>query len=236
MESIEQSDIQLAALRLASFLSTKMKSMLPSSTNFVLFDFYHIVPDIPYVNQQDFFKDIELCATKFFMEWFGADNETGIFVRRRIALQGVKDTIDQKFWEKIGSCSDLPRNFSSVLKVLEQYDKKYKKERNSNDMFSIGLSVEFYERHQFLKTAKELGGVVSCDTNTLVQAVQRQFVVDLTERFNQILESVNITTPFLHSAPWLSNKPLEQRLTEKRERDHTTIVRPPVRPPIQTTY
>lgn len=236
MKNVNQSDIQLAALRSARFLSTKIKGALmkeaySASANFILFDFYNVIPNIPYVDKKDFFKDIEFVATKFFMEWFSADTEVEMSVRRRIALQAVTDTIKEDFWKNFVLSPDLPRDLSSVIKVLERYDEKYEEKRKTEGMFSAGTSMmEFFQEHQFLKTAKQLGGVVSCDKNTLVQAVQQQFAGDLTEHFNQMLSSLNVTTPFVHSNPGLSNKTLEQRLAEKRGKDLSTTATPPVQP------
>lgn len=238
MKNMNQSDIQLAALRSARFLSTKMKDALKkdafsASANFILFDFYDVLPNVPvpYADKNDFFKDVEFVATKFFLEWFSADNEVEISVRRRIALQAVTDTIKEDFWKKFVLSSDLPRDLSSVIQVLDQYDEKYEEKRKTQDILAAGPSMmAFYQEHQFLKTAKQQGGVVSCDKNTLVQAVQQQFVGDLTERFNQILNSLNVTTPFLHSTSGLSNKSLEQRLAEKRGKDLPTTAIPPVQP------
>jgi len=231
MKNINQSDIQLAALRSAGFLTKKIQGTLPASTDFILFDFHHVIPNIPYVDKKDFLKDIEFTATKFFLEWFSADNEVEISVRRRIALQAVKDTVEEDFWKKFISCPDLPRDLSSVIKILDQYDEKYEEKRKIRDLFSQGASmIQFYQDHQFLKTAKQHGGVVSCDKNTLVQAFQQKIVIDLTERLNKILKSIDVTTPFVHSSSGLSNKTLEQRLAEKRGKDPSTIVPPPVQP------
>lgn len=236
MKSIEQSDIQLAALRSASFLSTKIQSTLPDTTQFDFFEYSKVIKDVPCLDQTRFFQEIEACATKFFMEWFGSDNDIDFSVRRRIALQGIKDTINEQFWKNVESCSEIPRNITALEKALEPYEKSIKKQKKSTHMFPMFFSDNFYKEHSLLTKAQQKGGIVSGDMGFVVQVAHRQFVEDLSQRFNQILSTVGVTTPFVHSKPWLSNRPLEQRLVEKREKAGSGIQRPPVRPPIQTSY
>ncbi len=236
MKSIEQSDIQLAALRSASFLITKIQNTLPTATEFNFFCYSKIIKDIPCLDQKLFFQEIEACATKFFMEWFGADNDIDFSVRRRVALQGVKDIINEQFWESLESRSEIPRNFGSVEKALEPYEKAIKKQEKSTHMFPMLLSDNFYKEHGLLTKAHQKGGVVSCDMGLLVQVTRQEFVEGLSQRFNQILSAVNITTPFVPSKPWLSHKPLAQIVVEKRQQSDSVIQRPPVRPPVQTSY
>ena len=232
--NIEQSHVQRAALRASSVLVTKIKAALPSNTAFDLFEFATLISDVPCIDQKEFFQDLEDCATKFFMEWFGADNTADFSVRRRIALQGIKDTIDPQFWKNIESLSELSRQRLPVEAALEPYEKAIKKEKKS--MFGMLFADNFYKNHDFLTEAKQKGGVVCCDKEMLLGVTQRQFVVDLTKRFNEILTTVNITKTFAPS-PSLLPKSFEKRVLEQREKSSIVgIVRPPVRPPVQVSY
>lgn len=232
--NIEQSEIQLAALRASSFVCSKIKASLPESTQFNFFRYASLLSDIPAVNEKEFFQDLEDRATQFFMEWFGSDHPTDLSVRRRIALQSVKDISTGQFWSNVESMPVLPRTLSAVESALAPYEKEIKKANKSTALFSgLNLSSLFHKEYELLKQAKEKNGVVSCEKDLLVDLVGHQLIMELTQRFNQILKSLNVTHSFQTSAPQLSKDFLEVRLFEQRQK---TIEIVPPRPPVQVSY
>lgn len=232
--NIEQSEIQLAALRASSFACRKIKASLPESTQFNFFRHSSLLNDVPCVNQKEFFQDLEDRATQFFMEWFGSDHPTDLSVRRRIALQSIKDISNGQFWSNTENMSALPRKLSVVESALEPYEKEIKKANKSTAMFSgLSLSGVFHKEYELLKQAKERNGVVSCEKDLLVDLVSHQLIVELTQRFNQILKSLNVAHSFQTSAPQLSKELLEVRVLEQRQK---TIEKLPPRPPLQVSY
>lgn len=232
--NIEQSEIQLAALRASSFACNKIKASLPKSIQFNFFGHSSLLNDVPCVNEKEFFQDLEDRATQFFVEWFGSDHPTDLSVRRRIALQSVKDISNEQFWSNAESMSALPRKLSAVESALEPYEKEIKKAKKSTALFDgLHLSTLFYTEYGLLKQAKEKNGVVSCEKDLLVDLIGHQLIVELTQRFNQILKSLNITHSFQTSTPQLSKELLEVRLLEQRQKTIETL---PPRPALQVSY
>lgn len=236
--NIEQSDIQLAALRSSNFLSSKIKVALPTTTQFDFFGFSHIIEDIRCVDEKEFFQNLEDRTTQFFMEWFGADSPAEISVRRRIALQSIKDIANTQFWNNIETLPDLPRKLSAVENAFGRYEKEMERANKSTArsvMFG-GLQIlskNFWDEYNLLKQAKGKNGVVSCEKDLLVDLVAHQLTVVLTQRFNQILKSLNINHSFQTSTPQLSKQLLEVRLFKQRSENHQIL---PPQMPIQVSY
>ena len=231
---IYKCEILLAALRASSFACSKIKASLPESTQFNFFRHSSLLNDVPCVNEKEFFQDLEDRATQFFMEWFGSDHPTDLSVRRRIALQSVKDISNKQFWTNAESMSALPRNLSAVESALEPYEKEIKKAKKSTALFDgLHLSSLFYKKYELLKQAKEKNGVVSCEKDLLVDLVSHQLIGELTQRFNQILKSLNVAHSFQTSTPQLSKELLEVRVLEHRQKSIEIL---PPRPPLQVSY
>jgi len=232
MNTIDFSQIQLAALRSSCFAASKLQKTFPSSFTFSFFEFSSLVEGVPCVEAKEFFAKMENRTAQFFMEWFSADNALDFAVRRRVALQAVKDVVDANLWDEISVFPAVTRVSEPVAKLLESYEKQIKKNEKVTALFPVPLSDKFYKQYRNIRQAMSQGGVVGCGEDVLLDSVHQLFAEKLTARINQILPSIGSPVLFKPSAPWAA-KNMEKRIANHRAKNEpVTISPPPVREPV----
>lgn len=233
MNTIDFSQIQLAALRSSCFTANKLQKTFPSSFTFSFFEFSSLVEGVPCVEAKEFFAKMENRTAQFFMEWFSADNALDFAVRRRVALQAVKDVIDANLWDEVAAFPAVARVSEPVAKLLESYEKEIKKNDKASVLFPVPLSEKFYKQYRNIKQAMSQGGVVGCGEDVLLNSAHQIVAEKLTARINQILPSIGVTNLFKPSAPWAPAQKMEKRIANHRAKNEpVTISHPPVREPI----
>jgi len=232
MNTIDFSQIQLAALRSSCFTANKLQKTFPSSFTFSFFEFSSLVEGVPCVEAKEFFAKMENRTAQFFMEWFSADNALDFAVRRRVALQAVKDVVDANLWDEVAAFPAVARVSEPVAKLLESYEKEIKKNDKASVLFPVPLSDKFYQQYRNIKQAMSQGGVVGCGEDALLNSAHQIVAEKLTARINQILPSIGSPVLFKPSAPWAA-KNMEKRIANHRAKNEpVTISPPPVREPV----
>lgn len=223
MKNIEQSECQLAALRAAYFCASRLEKHLPDSNEFEIFGFGKFAKECATADKKSFFKKMEGASIGFFMEWFSADINIDLSVRRRVALHAIKNGIDGGLWGKIGADSEFPRFLDAAQNAFEEYKKMEKKRLKSTDMFLMGMSDQFYKEKNLLAKAIEKGGFISCDESLLIELAHRHVAIETTAQINSILHSLGESRQFVYSAPLVEGKTLEARLKDYRDKTPTII-------------